>query len=382
MSTLRNTMIVCSDVHSYYANAYNRAHRLMTLYREEIGNGTDVHYCGDFGVTTGGLFNAAYWVPNYKILLDEWADLGGIITAGNHDSGNNYGTINVTDNGIEYTPAAYWRHKTGCDDNLIIQRTTNDGKDILLSISDNSGSAAGISDSAIAYVKDVVQGNPDRRIIILIHYPTWLQVDSQTTTYTATADGVTTSYSIPLNAYATRYGTGQTGGWTTPGAYPTPTALLLWLSQQPNCIIISGHTHNDWRLQSEQVTYTADGVVYVGGEMPNIKYYHVPDGAYMVNLPSMRYRTQDAKVYLYDDKVIVKARAGIYTDGGGYVNGTVDAMADNSAWVLQEMGDAYTYTIPLREYSDAGIPVYNKGGEPVSVVYNHAGEVVEQVYTK
>lgn len=382
MSTLRGEIVVCSDIHSHYTNAYNRTHRLMTLYRDEVSRGVDVHYCGDFCVTTGGIFGHIYWAPYYKVLLDEWADLGGIITAGNHDSGNNFGSVNVTDNGVEYTPDAYWRYKTGCDDNLIIQRTTNGGKDILLSVSDNSGSAGGISDSAITYVQGVVQGYQDRRIIILIHYPTWLQVDSKTTTYTATADGDTTSYSIPLNAYATRYGTGQTGGWTTPSAYPTPTALLLWLSQQPNCIIISGHTHNDWRLQSEQVTYNADGVVYVGGEMPNIKYYHVPGGAYMVNLPSMRYRTQDAKVYIYDDKIVIKGRAGVYTDSGDYVSGAIDAMADNSTWTLQELGEPYTYTIPLAEYSAAGIPVYNKGGETVSAVYNHAGEVVKHVYAK
>lgn len=365
MSILRSKFIVCSDIHTYYSNKVGAAHRLMTLYRAEKAKGTDIHTCGDFAVTTGGMFNSAnttYWIDWLKVLLDEWSALGGLITAGNHDSGKNFGTttkqVDIVDSGITYTPDQYWKLRTGADDDLLIQRWINDGKDLLLSISENDGTATAFSSSAIARVKDIITNNSDKRVFIFIHYPTWYQVDGTDGTYTKTENGTSTTYTLKKNAFATRYGTGQTGGWSTVGPYPQPTDFLLWLSQQPNVIIFSGHTHNDWRLQEEELEYTVSNAVYKGGKFPNLKYYHVPGGAYMINLPSMRYRTQDAYVEIFDDKVVVKARQGVYSSNSAPVAGAIDAMADDSSWDFQEMGDSYVYTIPLTESGAAAPEIY------------------------
>lgn len=366
MSTLRNKFIVCSDIHTYYSNKVGAAHRLMTLYRAEKADGADIHTCGDFAVSTGGMFNSRYtthWIDWLKVLLDEWSALGGLITAGNHDSGENFGTntktVDIVDSGITYTPDQYWKLRTGADDDLLIQRWINDGKDLLLSISENGGAATAFSSSTIARVKDIITNNSDKRVFVFIHYPTWYQVDSTDGTYTKTENETSTSYTLKKNAFATRYGTGQTGSWPSSiGPYPQPTDFLLWLSQQPNVIIFSGHTHNDWRLQEEELEYTVNSAVYKGGKFPNIKYYHVPNGAYMINLPSLRYRTQDAYVEIYDDKVVVKARQGVYSSDSSPVAGAIDPMADNSTWSFQEMGDSYVYTIPLAESGTTAPEIY------------------------
>lgn len=361
MSTLRGKFIVCSDLHSRYTNHYNGKHRLMTLYRAEKANGLDIHTCGDFALSSGGLFPANVWSTYYKIFLDEWAAFGGIITAGNHDSGNAFGPGTITDEGTDYTAEEYWKKKTGCDDNLIIQRTYNDGKDIMVSISENAGKAEGYSQSAISSIKELITNNPDKRIFVFMHYPCWKQVDNVTTVYTETTDGTTIEKSFPKNSYATRYGPIYYGkdAWVTPSAYPQPTEFLTWLSNQPNAILISGHTHNDWRLQEEKLTYTVNGTTYVGGEFPNLKFYHVPNGAYMINIPSIRFRTQDAVFSVYDDKVVVQGRAGVYTATGAYVNGEIDEMADNNTWEIRDLGTAYQYTIPLSEEADPEPTVYS-----------------------
>lgn len=362
MSILRGKFIVCSDLHSRYSNAYGKKHRLMELYKAEKANGVDIHTCGDFAVTTGGLFNSSSWLTYYKIFLDEWTDLGGITTAGNHDSGNNFGAVNVTDNGVEYTAIEYWKKKTGADDNLIIQRQFNDGKDILLSLSENTGKVDGYSQETINHVKSVITNNPDKRIFLFMHYPCWKQVDNTTAVYTITTDGATTEKTFPKNSFATRYGTGQTGKWANPTAYPSPTEFLTWLSNQPNVIIISGHTHNDWRLQEEKLTYTVNGTVYVGGEFPNLKFYQVPNGAYMINIPSIRYRTEDAVFSVYNDKVVIQGRAGVYTATGNYVSGEVDEMNDNDSWEMRNLDAAYKYVVPLQEETSASITVYKYDG--------------------
>lgn len=383
MSVLRGKFIVCSDLHSRYTNAYGKKHRLMELYKAEKAKGVNIHTCGDFAVTTGGLFNSSSWLTFYKIFLDEWTDLGGITTAGNHDSGNNFGAVNVTDNGVEYTPIEYWKKKTGADDNLIIQRQYNNGKDILLSLSDNAGNVGAYSETAISRVKGIITDNPDKRIFLFMHYPCWKQVDSTTTTYTVTTtDGATTEKPFPKNSFATRYGTGQTGNWENPNAYPQPTEFLAWLSNQPNVIIVSGHTHNDWRLQEEKLTYTVNGIVYVGGEFPNLKFYHVPNGAYMVNIPSIRYRTQDALFSVYDDKVEIQGRAGVYTASGAYVNGEIDEMADNDTWDIVSLGDSYKYVIPLKEFNDIKEYPYDYFGKISEKWYDYFGDENVKIYPK
>lgn len=383
MSILRGKFIVCSDLHSRYTNAYGKKHRLMGLYRAEKEKGVSIHTCGDFAVTTGGLFNSSSWLTFYKIFLDEWTDLGGITTAGNHDSGNNFGSINVTDNGVEYTPIEYWKRKTGADDNLIIQRQYNNGKDILLSLSDNAGNVDAYSEQAINRVKGIITDNPYKRIFLFMHYPCWKQVDNTTTTYTVTTtDGTTTEKPFPKNSFATRYGTGQTGNWVNPNAYPQPTEFVTWLSNQPNVIIISGHTHNDWRLQEEKLTYTVNGIVYVGGEFPNLKFYHVPNGAYMVNIPSIRYRTQDALFSVYDDKVEIQGRAGVYTESGAYVNGEIDEMVDNDTWDIVSLGDSYKYMIPLKEFDDIKEYPYDYFGKISEKWYDYFGDENVKIYPK
>lgn len=382
MSTLHGKFIVCSDLHSRYTNAYGKKHRLMELYRAEKANGTDIHTCGDFAVTTGGLFNSSSWLTFYKIFLDEWTDLGGITTAGNHDSGNNFGSVNVTDNGVEYTPIEYWKRKTGADDNLIIQRQFNDGKDILLSLSENTGKVGGYSQETINRVKNVITNNPGKRIFLFMHYPCWKQVDNATAIYTITTDGTVTEKTFPKNSFATRYGTGQTNSWVNPTAYPAPTEFLTWLSNQPNVIIISGHTHNDWRLQEEKLTYTENGIVYVGGEFPNLKFYHVPNGAYMVNIPSIRYRTQDALFSVYDDKVEIQGRAGVYIASGAYVNGEIDEMADNDTWDIVSLGDSYKYVIPLKEFDDIKEYPYDYFGKISEKWYDYFGDENVKIYPK
>lgn len=359
MSTLRKTLIACSDLHSYYSNATGKAHRLKTLYEASKNDNSDICFVGDMHVTTGGLFRGDYWQAFYEVFFDELSSLCTIMVAGNHDSGSNFGNGTVAYNGVDYSSVDYWKLRTGANDNLIIQKTINDGRDILLSISENGGTASSFSDETIAEAKEIITNNAERRIFVFIHYPTWYQVDSEDGVYTKTEGETTTEYTLKKNAFATRYGTGQTGAWSTVSAYPQPTNFLLWLSQQPNVIIFSGHTHNDWRLQEEELEYTVGSAIYKGGKFPNLKYYHVPNGAYMINLPSMRYRTEDALVEIYNDKVVVKARQGVYTTDGTPVSGAIDAMADNSTWELQELGSAYTYTIPLAESGVAAAVEYS-----------------------
>ncbi len=382
MSILRGKFIVCSDLHSRYTNAYGKKHRLMELYRTEKTNGVDIHTCGDFAVTTGGLFNSSSWLIFYKIFLDEWTDLGGITTAGNHDSGNDFGSLNVTDGNVEYTPKEYWMKKTGANSDLIIQREFNNGRDILLSISENTGGVSGYAQSTIDYVKGIFASNPDKRIFVFMHYPCWKQVDNTTTTYTITANGSVTEKTFPKNSFATRYGTGQTGNWVNPNAYPQPTEFLTWLSNQANAIIISGHTHNDWRLQEEKLTYTVKGTVYVGGEFPNLKYYHVPGGAYMINIPSIRYRTQDAMFSVFDDKIEIQGRAGVYIESGAYVNGEVDEMNDDDSWEIRDLGAVYKYTIPLAEQATTKVVGYKFDGAEITEEggFKYSGEKCDKYY--
>lgn len=382
MSILRGKFIVCSDLHSRYSNKYGAKHRLMNLYRVEKGKGVSIHTCGDFAVTTGGLFNSSSWNGFYKVFLDEWTELGGITTAGNHDSGNDFGKVNVIDNNVEYSPKEYWMKKTGANSDLIIQRGLNEGKDILLSISENTGGVSGYTQSTIDYVKQVFASNHDKRIFIFMHYPCWKQVDNATSTYTITADGNVSEKTFPKNSFATRYGTGQTGNWVNPTAYPKPTEFLTWLSNQANAIVISGHTHNDWRLQEEKLTYTVNGTVYVGGEFPNLKYYHVPGGAYMVNIPSIRYRTQDAMFYVYNDKVEIQGRAGVYIESGAFVDGEVDEMNDNDSWEIRDLGPEYRYIIPLKEFEEASIYPYDYYGKVTEKWYDYFGDENVKIYPK
>ena len=84
---------------------------------------------------------------------------------------------------------------------------------------------------------------------------------------------------------------------------------MLWLS---------GHTHVNWRYQ----TGINDGVnIDSNGNpipYPNQKAYKVPNGAAMINLPSANYQAQDARIEVYNDRVIVRARENGKELGGEY----------------------------------------------------------------
>ena len=84
---------------------------------------------------------------------------------------------------------------------------------------------------------------------------------------------------------------------------------MLWLS---------GHTHVNWRYQ----TGINDGVnIDSNGNpipYPNQKAYKVTNGAAMINLSSANYQAQDARIEVYNDRVIVRARENGEELGGEY----------------------------------------------------------------
>lgn len=380
MSSLRNKFVVCSDLHSYYGTGGHTG-QCIRKYQSMHESGYDVHTCGDFAYSTSGLISNNGREQNMAKFLKDFASLGGLIAAGNHDAAKYdpetldclYGGSTVTVDGITYTGRELWDTLTGAE-NGVVSRTYNGGKDVYVALSmdkraytrPSTNADVDYSSTCMSKVKSIVEDCQlnGQRLFVFLHFPTYFQTSGESVRYRV--DGVDTGSISHYPGFATRYGTSQTGNMTTGSLYPNPhnssfakvpgttLTLLEYLSVQPGVIVFSGHQHNDWRLQEESLTYVAsDGHEYKNEEpMPALHYVHVPNGAYMVNLPSLRYRDQDAVVEVYDDKVVVKAR-GVKSNITNEwmtetdLNGT--SAPSGTTWDFVELGAEYVYNIPLSE---------------------------------
>ena len=131
---------------------------------------------------------------------------------------------------------------------------------------------------------------------------------------------------------------------------------MLWLS---------GHTHVNWRYQ----TGINDGVnIDSSGNpipYPNQKAYKVPNGAAMINLPSANYQAQDARIEVYDDRVIIRAR-----ESGTELRGEYNYTWFNNGSLVKNAPEP-----SIDEYI-----AYNYTGQQITTVYNKSGQEVTDIY--
>lgn len=139
-----------------------------------------------------------------------------------------------------------------------------------------------------------------------------------------------------------------------------------------NVLWLSGHTHVNWRYQ----TGINDGVnIDSSGNpipYPNQKAYKKPNGAAMINLPSANYQAQDARIEVYDDKVIVRAREN-GTELGGEYNYTWFAK-DGS--LVKNAPETTTEIYKFNGEEIAGGETHNFSGEKSEKYYDWNGDII------
>lgn len=302
MSKLLHKCNACSDIH---ATAFPAA---ISGYSEDAQNGIFSICCGDFLVSTGGLFNADN-TPT-KNLIRQFVALKGGVIVGNHDAGQ-HSTM----------PRESWDALTG--QNLLSEKVI-DGVHYIFISGNKAGGALGTiwDDGKPIYPEDVrtqaislltAAKEAGERCIMLTHYP----LEQGTTDGNGFAfrvgqpRGTGTPYK-PKTYTSTGYFTKDSAGHTYDMDFYKQIAgfnNVLWLS---------GHTHVNWRYQ----TGINDGVnIDTSGNpipYPNQKAYKVPNGAAMINLPSANYQAQDARIEVYNDRVIIRARENGNELGGEY----------------------------------------------------------------
>lgn len=302
MSTLFHKCNACSDIH---ATTFPAA---ISGYSEDAQNGIFSICCGDFLVSTGGLFNADN-TPT-KNLIRQFVALNGGVVVGNHDAGQ-HSTM----------PRESWEALTGQD---LLSEKVIDGVHYIFISGNKAGGALGATwdDGKPIYPEDVrtqtislltAAKAANQRCIVLTHYP----LEQGTTDGNGFAfrvgqpRGTGTPYK-PKTYTSTGYFAKDSSGHT----YDTD--FYNQISTFDNVLWLSGHTHVNWRYQ----TGLNDGVnIDSSGNpipYPNQKAYKVPNGAAMINLPSANYQSQDARIEVYNDRIIVRARENGTTIGGEY----------------------------------------------------------------
>ena len=302
MSKLLHKCNACSDIH---ATTFPTA---ISSYAEDAQNGIFSVCCGDFLVSTGGLFNADN-TPT-KNLIKQFVALNGGVVVGNHDAGQ-HSTM----------PRESWETLTGQD---LLSEKIIDGVHYIFVSGNKAGGALGATwdDGKPIYPEDVrtqtislltAAKAANQRCIVLTHYP----LEQGTTDGNGFAfrvgqpRGTGTPYK-PKTYTSTGYFAKDSSGHT----YDTD--FYNQIATFDNVLWLSGHTHVNWKYQSgynDGVNITEAGVPI---PYPNQKVYKVPNGAAMINLPSANYQSQDARIEVYNDRVIVRARESGIELGGEY----------------------------------------------------------------
>lgn len=302
MSKLLHKCNACSDIH---ATAFPTA---ISGYAVDAQDGIFSICCGDFLVSTGGLFDVDN-IPT-KNLIRQFVALNGGVVVGNHDAGQ-HSTM----------PRESWEALTGQD--LLFEKVI-DGVHYIFISGNKAGGALGAiwDDGKPIYPEDVrtqaislltAAKAANQRCIVLTHYP----LEQGTT-----------------NGSGFAFRVGQPHGTGTPYKPKTYTSIGYFAKDSTehtydmdfykqiagfdNVLWLSGHTHVNWRYQ----TGINDGVnIDSSGNpipYPNQKAYKVPNGAAMINLPSANYQVQDARIEVYNDRVIIRARENGNELGGEY----------------------------------------------------------------
>lgn len=350
MSKLLHKCNACSDIH---ATTFPAA---ISGYTADAQNGIFSICCGDFLVGTGGLFNGNS-TPTKNLIRQFVALHGGVVVVGNHDAGQ-HSTM----------PRDSWEALTGQD---LLSEKVIDGVHYIFISGNKAGGALGSTwdDGKPIYPEDVrtqaitlitAAKEAGERCIVVTHYP----LEQGTT------DGNGFAFRVGKprgtgNAYKpTKYT--STGYFAKDSAGHTyDTDFYNQIATFDNVLWLSGHTHVNWRYQ----TGINDGVnIDSNGNpipYPNQKAYKVTNGAAMINLPSANFQTQDARIEVYNDKVIVRARE----------NGT-------------ELGGEYNYTWFAKDGSlvknapETSAEIYKFNGEEIAggETYNFPGEKSENYY--
>ena len=302
MSRLLHKCNVCSDVH---ATSIPSA---ASGYVEDAQNGIFSICCGDFLYGTAGLFVSDD--AGTKALVQTFMTFGGGAIVGNHDAGQH-----VT------MPADSWKELTGFD--LLTEKTV-DGVHYIYISGNKAGGALGAvwDDGKPIYPEDVrtqaislitAAKAAGERCIVLTHYP----LEQGTTDGNGFAfrvgqpRGTGTAYK-PTRYTSTGYLAKDSSGNTYDADFFSQIAAF------DNVLWLSGHTHVNWRYQTgynDGINIDSDGnaIAY-----PNQKAFKVVGGAAMINLPSVNYQAQDARIEVYNDRVIVRARENGEELGGEY----------------------------------------------------------------
>lgn len=349
MSKLLHRCNACSDIH---ATTFPAA---ISGYAEDGQNGIFSICCGDFLVGTGGIFNADN--TSTKNMIRQFVSFGGGVVTGNHDTGQR-----------QAMPIDKWKALTGQG---LLSEKVIDGVHYIFISGDKSGGALGAvwDSSKPIYPEDVrtqtislltAAKAANQRCVVITHYP----LEQGTT------DG---------NGFAFRIG--QPKGTGTPYK-PTPYTSVGQLAKDSaghtydldflnqildfdNVLWLSGHTHVNWRYQ----TGIDDGVNVDGSgnpiPYPNQKAYKKPNGAAMVNLPSANYQAQDARIEVYDDRVIIRARESGTELGGEY----------NYTWFNNGSFLKNAPEPSIDEYI-----AYNYTGQQITMAYNKSGQEVTDIY--
>lgn len=348
MSKLLHKCNACSDIH---ATVFPTA---ISGYATDAQNGIFSICCGDFLTGTGGLFNADN-TPT-KNLIRQFVALGGGVV-GNHDAGQ-HSTM----------PRESWEALTGQD---LLSEKVIDGVHYIFISGNKAGGALGTAwdDGKPIYPDDVraqtislltAAKTAGERCIVFTHYP----LEQGTTDGNGFAfrvgqpRGTEKTYK-PEKYTSIAYFAKDSSGHT----YDTD--FYNQIATFDNVLWLSGHTHVNWRYQTginDGVNVTDAGVPI---PYPNQKAYKVPNGAAMINLPSANYQAQDARIEVYNDKVIVRARE----------NGT-------------ELGGEYNYTWFAKDGSlvknapETTAEIYKFNGEEIAggETYNFSGEKSENYY--
>lgn len=302
MSVLLHKCNACSDVHATSMPSAG------STYAADAGNGIFTICCGDFLAGTTGLFEGTN--TSTENLIKTFMGFGGGVITGNHDAGQH-----VT------MASDRWKEVTGLD--LCTEKIVNGVHYIFIS-GNKSGGAQGTvwDDGKPIYTEEVrtqaltwIQAAKDagERCIILTHYPLeqgttdgngfGFRVGQPRGTGTAYRPTVYTS-----SGYLAKDSSGK--------AYDTD--FYNAIAAFDNVLWLSGHTHVNWRYQSgyddgTNIDSEGNPIAY-----PNQKAYKVPGGAVMINLPSLQFQGQDARIEVYDDRVIVRARENAAELGGEY----------------------------------------------------------------
>lgn len=359
MSVLLHKCNACSDVHATSMPSAG------STYATDASNGIFTICCGDFYTGMGLFVNTGTIVDATKNLIKTFMGFGGGVITGNHDVGQH-----VT------LPSDEWTTLTGLE--LCSEKIINGVHYIFVSGEKAGGASAAVwDDGKPIYSEEIrtqalslIQAAKDagERCVVLTHYP----LEQGTP-----GDGFGFRVGNPNNkdkTYTpqTYTSTGYMAKDTSGNTYDTD--FYQAIAAYDNVLWLSGHTHVNWRYQSgyddgTNIDNNGSPIAY-----PNQKAYKVPGGAAMINLPSLQYQAQDARIEVYDDRIIVRARENAVELGGEY----------NYTWYASDGSLVKNAEEPVGDTS-SNIPIYTRHGTQIlsiDEVWNYYGSHPTNLYTK